>query len=80
MHMGVSVRGLEDRVLGKINSNRYGTWKVFVDDNGRYLTKLEVIKLIEEHKKLGHEVITTCDNVDEKGHCRGHEEKLGVDK
>lgn len=73
-HICVDIAGLEKRMQGEINDDRiYKPWEIFEVD-GRPATFNEVKSLIEEHKKLGHDVIAACDYIDEKGHCKGHEE------
>ena len=42
-----------------------------VDD--RPATWPEIRVAIEEAEAKGYDVLPTCDNVDERGHCRGHE-------
>lgn len=66
-HISIGIYGLEQR----LDSMR---WRILEDDNGRMLTKEEVIAEIERCKKLGYKVIPTCDNVDEDGRCKGHED------
>lgn len=66
-HISIGIYGLEQR-LGSMR------WRILEDDNGRMLTKEEVIAEIERCKKLGYKVIPTCDNVDEEGRCKGHED------
>lgn len=66
-HISVGIYGLEQR----LDSMR---WRILEDENGRMLTKEETIAEIERCKKLGYKVIPTCDNVDEDGRCRGHED------
>jgi hypothetical protein len=73
MHIAVSIRGLEDRLLGRV-PRKYGTWEILQDDTGRFLTKTEVWKEIDRCKKFGYEVIPNCDNVDARGFCKGHGE------
>lgn len=73
MHVGVSIKGLEDRLLGKV-PKKYGTWEILCDDTGRFLTKSEVWTEIVRAKDKGWEVISACDNVDNRGLCNGHDE------
>lgn len=68
-HMSVGIYGLEQRLGGK-------GWEILEDDNGKMLTKAEVMTEIERCKKLGYKVIPTCDNIDQDGRCMGHEEDL----
>ena len=72
-HLGVSIKGLEDRLLGKI-PKKYGTWDIFYNKDGTKATKSEVYAEIVRNQKLGYEVIVSddCDHRDEKGHCLGH--------
>jgi hypothetical protein len=74
MHVGVSIKGLEDRLLGRV-PKKYGSWEILSDDTGRMLTKAEVWTEIVHAKDKGWEVISTCDNVDKRGLCNGHEEE-----
>lgn len=51
-------------------------WKLMtVNENGkqRPATREEVIKAVGEARKKGYTVLPPCDNVDERGHCKGHE-------
>ena len=41
--------------------------------DGRPATWLEIKAAIEDAEAKGYDVLPTCDNVDERGHCRGHE-------
>jgi hypothetical protein len=72
-HIGVSIQGLEDRLLGKV-PKKFGSWEVLSDGEGRMLTKEEVWSEIVHAKDKGYEIITSdsCDNKDEKGYCKGH--------
>lgn len=74
MHLVVSIAGLEKRLLHRV-SKKYGSWEILSDDTGRMLTKAEVWAEIERCKKLGYDVIPTCDIIDDRGHCKGHELK-----
>lgn len=47
-------------------------------DNGRKrkATLKEVQKAVEDARSKGYEVLPPCDNVDERGHCKGHDSEL----
>jgi hypothetical protein len=42
--------------------------------NERQATKKEIIEAIEDAKKKGYVVLPPCDNVDERGYCKGHQD------
>lgn len=71
-HLSVGIKGLEDRLFGRV-PKRYGSWEVLQHENGAMLTKTEVIAEIARCRSLGYEVIPTCDNIDARGFCKGHE-------
>jgi hypothetical protein len=52
-------------------------WRLLtVTDNGteRPATLQEVSDAVEEAKMKGYEVLPPCDNVDDRGRCKGHED------
>jgi len=51
-------------------------WDVLTDERGVLLTKRQVKKEIERCEAKGYTVIppSDCDNTDELGNCKGHEE------
>lgn len=73
-HFTVNIVGLEERLLKHIKTGKNTGWQVLEKD-GKLLNESQVYSLIQKHKKLGHTVIPTCDNYDDKGHCKGHEQK-----
>jgi hypothetical protein len=74
MHLTVSIKGLEERLI-LANKKKGVFWQILQYEDGTPLTVGETWNEIQRCKKLGYEVIPTCDNVDKKGHCNGHEEK-----
>lgn len=40
----------------------------------QFRTPAKLRKMCEEARKQGLDAFPPCDNVDEKGHCKGHEE------
>lgn len=74
-HLVVSVAGLEARLNASRPNAKHGLWNVLVGDNGVPLTYGEHFAEVERCKKLGYEVIPTCNHHDKKGHCLGHTKK-----
>lgn len=74
-HITVSINGLEARLNASRPGAKHGFWKVLADENGRMLSWAEVRIEIDKYRKLGYEVIPTCDHHDKKGYCLGHEDK-----
>lgn len=64
-HMTVDLVGglqLPDSQLGEM----------LVTDDGRRLSAHEARTLFVQKLREGYDVLPTCDNHDEKGHCLGH--------
>lgn len=72
-HLVVSIAGLEARLNASRPTAKHGMWKV-LSENGCFLTYGEHWVEVEKYKKLGYEVIPSCDNHDDKGFCKGHED------
>lgn len=70
-HLMVSIKGLEDRLTGRVKK-RDGSWQI-LESNGKLLTLEETWTEVVRAKDKGFDVIPTCDNIDERGHCKGHE-------
>jgi len=66
-HLVVSIAGLK-RQLEKNEG-----WQVLMNDDGIPLTMYETFEEIKSAEELGYTVIPMCDNIDERGHCKGHE-------
>lgn len=52
-------------------------WKYLsVNENGKQRPARyeEVKEAVEDARKKGYSVLPPCDNVDARGHCKGHEE------
>ena len=50
-----------------------------VVENGRQrrATEQEVFEALQDAKAKGYDVLPPCDNIDEKGHCKGHDIEEG---
>jgi hypothetical protein len=46
---------------------------LFLTVDGRPATRDEVLKVIEYAISKGYDVLPSCANVDERGHCLGHD-------
>jgi hypothetical protein len=44
--------------------------------DGEPMPELDVYKLVEKEKALGHKYFSPCDNVDNEGRCKGHFDTL----
>ena len=66
-HICQSIAGLEEHMKNR----RKIVWMT-IDD--RPATYAELREAIKEAKAKGYDVIPPCNNVDERGHCKGHEE------
>jgi len=67
-HMTVDIRGglkLPNRILAGM----------LVRDDGTRLTAEEAREELLQAFRKGYDVLPTCDNHDEKGHCLGHDKE-----
>lgn len=62
-----SIEGLE-QLMAK---GKKITW--LLNSNRTIATHKEIRKAIQEAKAKGYTVLPPCDNVDETGHCKGHD-------
>ena len=57
-----------------LSQDNHGSLCLQVEDDGvwRSATKSDVFSAAMEAAAKGYDVLPPCDNVDEKGHCKGH--------
>lgn len=66
-HIGINIKG----ALKKTDKELDG---IISTSEGYELNAFSLRTVLQEFADEGYEVFTGCDNIDDKGHCLGHEE------
>jgi len=74
-HMSISIVGALKNALDDAIEYRNDYLKgMLADDDGRHLSRREVIDIFVEELQKGHTLFCGCDNRRPDGGCAGHEE------